>query len=113
MTRAEAVKMLIAKVECIKRWCSGINEDCNSPDCGECALWYEQGNVKEQIEYLQMAIKALEAEPKNGKWKDSVLGMDGYYANCSECGYQIDVHKNRGYPNYCEHCGADMRGDAE
>lgn len=52
-------------------------------------------------------------EPKKGKWKDSVLGMDGYYANCSECGYQIDVHENRGYPNYCEYCGADMKGSVE
>lgn len=62
--------------------------------------------------WLRMEIvNAPTIEPKKGKWKDSVLGMDGYYANCSECGYQIDVHKARGYPNYCEHCGADMRGD--
>ena len=63
LTKTEAVKMLTAKVECIKRYSSGINEDCNSPDCGECTLWYEQGNMGEQIEYLQMAIKALE-EPQ-------------------------------------------------
>lgn len=70
MTRAEAIKMLTAKVECIKRYSSGINEDCNSPDCGECTLWYEQGNMGEQIEYLQMAIKTLE-EPQ--------------WISCSDC----------------------------
>lgn len=63
MTRAEAIKMLTAKAECMKRDISGFDEDCNSHRCGECNLCYEQGNMGEQVEYLQMAIKALE-EPQ-------------------------------------------------
>lgn len=52
--------MLTAKAECMKRDTSGFDEECNSHRCGECNLCYEQGNMGEQIEYLQMAIKALE-----------------------------------------------------
>ncbi len=55
--------MLTAKVECMTRDTSGMDEDCNSHNCGECHLCYEQGNMGEQVEYLQMAIKALE-EPQ-------------------------------------------------
>ena len=109
MTRAEAIKMLTAKVECIKRYSSGINEDCNSPDCGECTLWYEQGNMGEQIEYLQMAIKALEETPKTGKWNmcyDDDAPQDGIWF-CSVCGYARLVDDI--FPqNFCPQCGARM-----
>lgn len=62
MTREEAIKMLTAKAECMTRDTSGMDEDCNSHNCDECHLCYEQGNMGEQIEYLQMAIKALEEQ---------------------------------------------------
>lgn len=46
----------------------------------------------------------------HGKWIDYEDSFtDGYYANCSNCGYQMDVHEERGYFNFCPHCGADMR----
>ncbi len=74
--------------------------------------------VKDSIIYISdtqtgdtVMIGNLKEERKAGKWIADNMGLDGYYANCSECGYQIDVHENRGYPNYCEYCGADMRGD--
>ena len=41
-----------------------------------------------------------------GEWVDSKDGT--YYANCSVCEYQMDVHAERGYYNYCPHCGAKM-----
>lgn len=49
--------------------------------------------------------------PKVGKWIDDdklneKLGT--YFANCSLCGYEMDVHDNRGYFNYCPNCGAKM-----
>jgi len=40
-------------------------------------------------------------------WVDDISGM-GYYANCSKCGYQIDVHENRGYYRFCPECGRKM-----
>lgn len=59
MTREEAKKMAMARLECMERETSGIQEMCNNK-CDECSLNYEQGNMGEQKEWLRMAIKALE-----------------------------------------------------
>ena len=63
MTPQEAKKMLKAKLECLKRETSGTDIDCNHRNCDECNLCYEQGNMGEQKEALDMAIKALEQQP--------------------------------------------------
>jgi hypothetical protein len=63
MTNEEAKKMLKAKLECFKNETSGINHDCNMRLCDGCSLNYEQGNMGEQKEALDMAIKALEQQP--------------------------------------------------
>ena len=63
MTREEATNMLKAKLECLKRETSGTDIDCNRSNCDECPLCYEQGNMGEQKEALDMAIKALEQQP--------------------------------------------------
>jgi len=62
MTNEQAKKMLKAKLECLKRETSGTDFDCNRCNCDECSLNYEQGNMGEQKEALDMAIKALEQE---------------------------------------------------
>lgn len=50
----------------------------------------------------------LKAEPvRHGKWNDDT-DEDNYYANCSVCGYQMDVHHEHGYFNYCPNCGCQM-----
>ena len=63
MTNEQAKKMLKAKLECLKNETSGINHDCNMRLCDGCSLNYEQGNMGEQKEALEMAIQALEQEP--------------------------------------------------
>ena len=63
MTNEQAKKMLKAKLECLKRETSGTDFDCNNSNCDECPLCYEQGNMGEQKEALDMAIKALEQQP--------------------------------------------------
>lgn len=63
MTNEQAKKMLKAKLECLKRETSGTDLDCNNSNCDECSLCYEQGNMGEQKEALDMAIKALEQQP--------------------------------------------------
>lgn len=62
MTREEAIKMMKAKLECMTREVSGLSENCNKK-CDECNLCYDQGNMGEQIEWMKIAIKALEQEP--------------------------------------------------
>ena len=63
MTNEQAKNMLKAKLECLKRETSGTDFDCNNSNCDECSLCYEQGNMGEQKEALDMAIKALERQP--------------------------------------------------
>ena len=63
MTNEQAMNMLKAKLECLKRETSGTDFDCNNSNCDECSLCYEQGNMGEQKGALDMAIKALEQQP--------------------------------------------------
>ena len=61
-------------------------------------------------EPFNMAIKALEQEPKTGHWKR--ISMDLYvqhataYYQCSECGEKVI-----GEHNYCQFCGARMESE--
>ena len=73
MTNEQAKKMLKAKLECLKRETSGTDFDCNNSNCDECSLCYEQGNMGEQKEALDMAIKALEQEPILDKIRAQVI----------------------------------------
>ena len=62
MTNQEAIKMMKAKLECMRRVVSGTDHDCNMGYCHRCHLNYEQGNMGEQKQWLSIGIKALEAE---------------------------------------------------
>ena len=81
MTNEQAKKMLKAKLECLKRETSGTDFDCNNSNCDECSLCYEQGNMGEQKEALDMAIKALEQKPyeKFESAKDHIYKLAGDY----------------------------------
>ena len=70
---------------------------------------YEQG-----WEDLQKCIERLpsaQTQRKKGKWIEHnphKWGL-GIIYECSECGYEMDCEE----PNYCPHCGADMRGKSD
>lgn len=65
------------------------------------------------------AIPAADVQPvKHGHWIEEVREVGGFfklyqtYIHCSECGkehYSGTLPK----PNFCDNCGADMRGDSE
>ena len=112
ITPQEAKKMLKAKLECLKNETSGINYDCNMHLCDGCSLNYEQGNMGEQKEALQMAIKALEQQSHNAKFVPSRDGYDGH-VTCSNCFKIYDWDSEAQYFNYCPKCGADMRESEE
>lgn len=88
MTNEEAVKMLEAKLECMRRDVSGIDDDCNRKLCDECHLCYDQGNMGEQQEYLRMSIKSLKQEPCKDGWIPTSVRlpevMDGANGECSD-----------------------------
>ena len=64
------------------------------------------------IEAINLAIKALENEPKKGKWirEDKPWGGFGdrvLVLTCSVCGESFVYRDN--VPKFCSECGADMR----
>lgn len=67
--------------------------------------------IGEQVDALEMAIKALEQpERKTGKWD---LRKDGSGV-CSECHFhQKNVWDLDSWQNFCGVCGADMRGEQD
>ena len=63
-------------------------------------------------EYFDMAIKALEQEPKTGEWIEQNDDYFDWY-ECSECGYgsEGEMQYSSEYDvrtNYCPCCGARM-----
>ena len=62
MTIEEAIKRANAKLQCIDRESSGLDEMCNKYKCYDCELNYEQGNIGQQKEWLRLAITALKKE---------------------------------------------------
>ena len=64
-------------------------------------------------EALNMAIKALEQEPKTGHW--ITLDYQKGKFECSECHTQgyVDTCMYKPIWEFCPRCGADMRGDTE
>lgn len=85
-------------------------------------------NTEPYEEAIELAIEALENEPKKSEWigdtdYESCQGMYERY-KCSECGYGIDWRKHnqlmcqdeipeeyREY--YCPHCGAKIMEEGE
>lgn len=63
-------------------------------------------------EAFDMAIEALEQEPKTGHW----IGIDDYPHEdweCNNCGYVIEAFENPNDFRYCPNCGARMESDGE
>lgn len=113
MTNEEAKKMLKAKLECLKRETSGTDIDCNYRNCDECSLCYEQGNMGEQKEALNMAIKALEQQPKSGEWEKTFESNEAEPFILWECSNCHKTIRGTMKSDYCPNCGADMRGEEE
>ena len=61
MTKEQAIKMIQARLECLTRETSGCDDDCNMHRCNDCNLNYDQGNMGEQKEWMNKAIKSLQA----------------------------------------------------
>lgn len=59
-------------------------------------------------EALNMAIKALEQEPKTGQWIAVYQGDEIINYKCSECEFGNTFGKNTYGMHYCPNCGAKM-----
>jgi hypothetical protein len=68
-------------------------------------LEHSVSDLDEDIKAFDMAIKALEREPKLGHWDKKDLGHVEYSAVCSECG-EWTYWSERS--NFCPNCGCRM-----
>ena len=57
---------------------------------------------------LDMAIEALEQEPRKGHWIDH---SDEGYVECSECGSATNCDGNIADLHFCFSCGAEMESE--
>ena len=73
----------------------------------------ENAELTKAINRIQDLPSADVVQVVHGKWIDEDPAFAEYFANCSVCGYEIDVHNERGYFNFCPNCGAKMRGEQE
>ena len=75
--------------------------ECNTADIDDWAEFW--GFTREDYEeFLEMAIKALEQEPKTGKWIEH-FDESGKWYECDQC------HTDwGGAVNFCPNCGAKM-----
>ena len=102
MTREEAARIITVILDC----CKGKDED------------YEKHEIiplEKSFKALSMAIKALQQEPKRGKW----YIREYEFFTCDQCGEDVLSFaestseakrklKNGDFPNYCPDCGARM-----
>ena len=63
MTKEEALKFIEAEIKCLEKNISG---QCDSDDCDDCNLLYEQGTMGERLRALKELLIVLE-ESKEGK----------------------------------------------
>ena len=77
-------------------------------------LMYRMGSddMKRRLDdWVKTLPSADVVQVVHGKWIDEDPAFAEYFANCSVCGYEIDVHNERGYFNFCPNCGAKMDGE--
>ena len=94
MTREEAKQIIITEYCKNRAFCELYLEDCKEDECE-----------------IYHALKALEAEPKQGRW--IIEGKLPYRAwilqvKCSECDYRTITDGIKHRYNFCPNCGVKM-----
>lgn len=77
-------------------------------------VWRERLDTRERIANLIARQPTIKRTVERGKWIP--YGRDsGYnsFIRCSKCGHEVTLYADsvKVNPNFCENCGADMRGD--
>lgn len=101
MTRKEAAGVIKFEKACVLRQ---DTPRCNR-DCKKCDLLLPTEDV---LTAYDMAIKALEQEPKTGHWNTYEItqgGINEEWIECSECMWSNALVIQR---NYCPNCGCKM-----
>lgn len=66
-------------------------------------------------EAVDVAINALSAQPRKGKWVEIQDDIFAPIVVCSNCGQRamVDLYGEYQRTRYCPNCGADMRGEQD
>ena len=100
MKESEAIEKLRAYHKCQRLQVKGIYEDCNEKLCDNCDLCYAQGNTREHIKSIEIAIQALEKQiPKKPDFTE-----DKEFALCPCCNGKGLLNKQK----YCDNCGQKL-----
>lgn len=77
-------------------------------------LFNNYRSAEKDKEALDMAIKALEQEPKKGKWIDCWRNLNNpKHIWWGGCICSICNEKTNAYYNFCPNCGSKMEREAE
>jgi len=87
MTDKEAIESLEAQIECNKLWVS-CEHDCSTEKCESCKLTYAKGNMREQRECFEIAVKAI-------KMRENIQWLIEQYEHQVET-LEQDLHENSG-----------------
>ena len=115
-TRDDAMNE-IDKLPAVEPKIYGDEHDCMMTMFGECS-YSETGCgscevVAKVFEALKNECPPVEPERPKGAWREYPLRAGRVELECSECGDTFIRSYGDKLPHFCEHCGADMRGDKE
>ena len=87
------------------------------PDGRKAVFEYDHYGIgKVTIEAMDMLMGLIADGRKRGEWIDDgldaigVMGVEYRWHKCSQCGFRISKSPSAYYPNFCEACGARMKG---
>lgn len=102
MTREEAISVLKETID---------------PNIDKIFKEWKEWDKEKHLPAVNMAIDALQAEPKRGTWTitetyDCEIGEIPHLI-CSECKSEPMAWSSKRLFNYCPNCGAKMKGQEE
>ena len=109
-----AQRDLISRQAAIDALCKSCGKKCDKSTFRyDCPPYDSIIPCKEH--YALTILPSAQPERKTGKWigegdgyMDGGIVFDTWY--CSECDFCIENTEEMALPNFCEQCGADMRG---
>lgn len=71
------------------------------------------GSYGENWQFINTIRKMPTVDRRSiGHWIDIDTQAYTWKVRCSNCGHERSMMSTQGvYPNFCEHCGADMKGE--
>lgn len=103
MTESEAIEKLKAYHKCQGLQEKG-NKDCHERLCEDCDLCYAQGNTREHIKSIEIAIQALEKRIPKKPIENDTNSFD-----CPCCKYDLKTDTGNWFGDYflryCDNCG--------